>query len=370
MPPTGESERRRTRPGPPNLKTASAQTIASLLLESAPTSRAELARRSGLSKPTVWRAVDLLQDAHLIEPAGHSRRHRGRAAVLYRLRAEVGWVVGVDLSGELVRVAVSALNGRPIHIERTERDRAGSARAVLGALTRACTAVGAAPQALSWATVTVDQATARALAQRTRSQSGTKARNPTHRTTGRPDPAIALIRKMLGPHYTVGRAVSMAALAEYHRLSLGPAGSIVYLCVGPDPGLGLVLAGRLHTGSHRLAGVLDSARLRAAGPQHPTADPAMSPAVGSSVHLLRRVTSLINPTAIVFGGSAGACPSFVDAVRQRLDQSGTGPSAPLQPAALGDDAAVLGAAAFAAAQARQRLFQRIRELGTRTGPGA
>jgi DNA-binding transcriptional ArsR family regulator len=59
-----------------------------------PLSRAELARISGLSKPTVALALANLEHDGLVRVAGHRTGVRGPAAVLYEIRPEAGYVLG------------------------------------------------------------------------------------------------------------------------------------------------------------------------------------------------------------------------------------------------------------------------------------
>src|SRR5215831_18773382 len=71
-----------------------------------PCSRAELARISGLSKPTVSVA---LADA---ERAGLVRTGRpGRSALLYEVRPEAGFILGLDIGAQYVRGALADLAG-------------------------------------------------------------------------------------------------------------------------------------------------------------------------------------------------------------------------------------------------------------------
>ena len=86
-----------------------------LLLEQvrydSPLSRAELARISGLSKPTVALALANLEHDGLVRVAGHRTGVRGPAAVLYEIRPEAGYVLGLDIGREFVRGALADLSG-------------------------------------------------------------------------------------------------------------------------------------------------------------------------------------------------------------------------------------------------------------------
>ena len=89
-----------------------------LLLEqvrySSPLSRAELARISGLSKPTVALALANLEQDGLVRVAGHRTGVRGPAAVLYEVRPEAGYVLGLEA---LARAAQQG-SFRPVNLSQ------------------------------------------------------------------------------------------------------------------------------------------------------------------------------------------------------------------------------------------------------------
>ncbi|MGA7836278.1 MAG: MarR family transcriptional regulator [Acidimicrobiales bacterium] len=74
-------------------------------------SRSELTAVSGLSKPTVAVALTTLEKEGLIRVAGRISGRRGLATVLYQLRPEAGFVLGLDVGREYVRGAIADLSG-------------------------------------------------------------------------------------------------------------------------------------------------------------------------------------------------------------------------------------------------------------------
>ena len=65
-----------------------------------PLSRADLARSSGLSKPTVGLALANLEQDGLVRVAGVRTGVRGPAAVLYETRPEAGYALALDVGRE------------------------------------------------------------------------------------------------------------------------------------------------------------------------------------------------------------------------------------------------------------------------------
>src|SRR6476660_5555220 len=74
-------------------------------------SRAELARMSHLSKPTVSLALTNLERAGLVRPSGVRTGPPGPNAVLYEVRPEAGFVLTHDVGREFVRGAISDFAG-------------------------------------------------------------------------------------------------------------------------------------------------------------------------------------------------------------------------------------------------------------------
>lgn len=105
-----------------------------------PISRADLAKATGLSKPTINEVVEpLLAAGTIVESMsdGEARPLRpGRRARLLRFRADGGHVLGIDVGANKLLVILADLNGDPVAHERRrvgwrERSTAGSLLALL-----------------------------------------------------------------------------------------------------------------------------------------------------------------------------------------------------------------------------------------------
>ena len=90
-------------------------------------SRPDLARRSGLSKPTVATALANLERDGLVQVAGRRGGVRGPAAVLYEIRPEAGYVLGLDVGRQYVRGALADITGT-VQARRSRAVRMTSAR--------------------------------------------------------------------------------------------------------------------------------------------------------------------------------------------------------------------------------------------------
>ena len=93
----GRDDGRVTAGTPSLLRAINERSVLELIHRRGPLSRAQVARVSGLSKPTVSLALTGLLDARLVREVGRSRGERGPSALLYELNPAAGWVVGLDV---------------------------------------------------------------------------------------------------------------------------------------------------------------------------------------------------------------------------------------------------------------------------------
>jgi predicted NBD/HSP70 family sugar kinase len=233
---------------PALIRALNEQLLLDHIRSSGPYSRADLARVSGLSKPTVSLALANLERAGLVRLAGQRTGLPGRTALLYEVRPEAGFVLGLDIGLRYLRGAVA--------------DLAGEVRARLSVPVHAATVGGRGAELVELA----DELCARAgitRAEVTQTVVGSPGvydpqRNLMALTGGLPGwdqpEALAGLRAAFGPAIEIENDVDAAALAE-RALGVGTeADSFAFVHVGSGVGMGLVLGGRLHRGVHGVAG--------------------------------------------------------------------------------------------------------------------
>src|SRR5436190_23941695 len=120
---------------PALLRTLNQGALMQHLRQHGPLSRAQLARDTGLSKPTVSQALADLEDAGLVRPVGPAAPSRGRTAMLYEPDPTAGYVVGIDIGRAWIRVAVADLSGE-ILARSDSPNRARTAAAVVRTVAR------------------------------------------------------------------------------------------------------------------------------------------------------------------------------------------------------------------------------------------
>jgi len=137
---------------PSLIRAMNEQLLLEHIRQRGPCSRAELARVSGLSKPTVSLALDNVERAGLVRVAGQRTGVPGRSARLYEIRPDAGLVLGLDLGHEYVRGAIADLSG-DIRFRQSLRARATSVRGrvaeLVGLADMLCENVGVSRSAIT-----------------------------------------------------------------------------------------------------------------------------------------------------------------------------------------------------------------------------
>jgi DNA-binding transcriptional ArsR family regulator len=213
-----------------------------------PCSRADLARLSGLSKPTVSLALANLERSGLVRIAGQRTGVPGRSARLYEIRPDAGFVLGLDIGHHYLRGALADLSG-DIRAKHSARTRASSVRGrltdLVGLADTLCAEAGVARSAITQTVIGspgVYDARRNAMAL-------------TGGLAGLSRPAVLTsLREAFGKHLVVENDVDAAALAERAHGHGRDFASFAFVWIGTGIGLGLVLDGRLHRGAHGAAG--------------------------------------------------------------------------------------------------------------------
>src|SRR5438874_1186396 len=203
---------------PSLLRAINERSVLELIHNRGPLSRAQVARVSGLSKPTVSLALCGLLRAELVLEVGRSRGDRGPSAVLYEVNPSAGWVVGIDVGRKWVRAAIADISGK-IVARRDERARVTSQRQLIGQIGSIAHRL-AREAGVAWSQVTqaavgspgvFDPARGPRRGRRDRLPAG----GPT-RPEGPRQPAPRQLRRSRrrGRHRTRGQAVGNARLAH------------------------------------------------------------------------------------------------------------------------------------------------------------
>ncbi|HEY8584993.1 MAG TPA: ROK family transcriptional regulator, partial [Capillimicrobium sp.] len=209
-----------------------------------PLSRADLALRTGLSKPTVAGALRSFEEAGLVREFGRTTGRRGPSASLYQRVADAALVLGVDIGSRYVRAVLADLDGGSVQ-ELTVRLGRPHAEEVVAAATELRERIGAAAERTELAVVgtpgVVDPATGRiGSAPNIEAWEGVLAES--------------VLARALGLPVTIENDVNLAALGEQAHGAGRAVESFAYVTVGAGLGAGIILHGQLHRGARGAAG--------------------------------------------------------------------------------------------------------------------
>jgi len=379
---------------PQLLRALNEQLLLQQIRQLGPLSRAELARRSGLSKPTVSLALANAERSGLVREAGQRTGVPGRSAVLYEVRPEAGYVLGLDIGRQYLRGAVA--------------DLAGTVLATLDQRTRATSTSGRITELIGLAEgLCADAGIARsAISQTVIGSPGVY--NPQRDAImlagelaawGKPA-VLAELRNAFGEQLVVENDVDAATLAEQVHGHGREVGTFAFVWVGTGVGMGMVIDGNLYRGAHGVAGEIAFMPISAGRGADPEDERrrGMLEAAGSAAGVVRAarraglrgpvtarkvfqaaaagderavsvvadeaalvanaicaIVTVIDPELVVLGGGIGQAPGFSTAVATELRKL-----APVMPdvrvSALGTQAVVDGCLAAGGELAWQRLI--------------
>ena len=235
--------------------------------DGAPISRAEISRRSGISKPTVSLALQSLLDAQLVREATERPDGPGYGAVYFEPVPDAALVLGLDVGARFVRGAVCDLAGTIRARQDVELPVAAVPDAV-AAIERLRSSLFAAsgldPERVDGIVVGVPGVV----------ESETGVLRLAENVAGLEGRAFAdELQSALDLPVTLENDINLAALGEqWHGVAQG-VDDFVFLSIGTGMGAGLVLRGDLHRGRHGAAGEIDFAlvgvdqRLDPSGPE-------------------------------------------------------------------------------------------------------
>jgi predicted NBD/HSP70 family sugar kinase len=238
--------------------------VISTLREHGMVSRAEIARRTGLSRTTVSSLVSELQSDGLVvereEPGAAHGEQGGRPPILLSFDSSAGAALGIDFGHDHVRVAVADLSSNILAERAAPLDTDHDAR-----------------EGLDVALELVDEALDEAGVDRSRViGAGLGLPGPIHEDGVIGSSAILPgwvgvaageeIRRRLDIPVSVDNDANLGALAELKHGAGRGATDLVFIEVSSGIGAGLILNGRLYRGAGGMAGELGHVLVEPEGP--------------------------------------------------------------------------------------------------------
>jgi predicted NBD/HSP70 family sugar kinase len=369
-------------------------------------SRADIVRRTGLSRATVSSIVaDLIADGTVIERADRQRaapsRDGGRPAIPLMLNPSSGAFAGLDFGHDRLHAVLVDRAGRPLLdlVGKLDVDNEPEAAVAM--------AQALVLELMAEAQVPRDRllGVGAAVSAPLRSDGSSAFASPNIFPAWTGFDVGAALETCLGVPVQVGNDANLGALAEFSFGSGRGIPNIVYVMLSAGIGMGLILRGELFTGEAGTAGELGHVvvdpvgrvcrcgnrgcleTVAGAGPLTDALSYVHGPDLdtermlelaaaedagvlrllgdaGRSIgRVLSGICSVLDPGVVIVGGTVGqAGAPLLDGIREAIDRETppvSGHSYPVVQGALGHRAEAFGAAALAMdADARQMLVER------------
>jgi predicted NBD/HSP70 family sugar kinase/biotin operon repressor len=330
--------------------------------------RAQIAARTGISKPTISESMRRLTEDGLVTETGQQVGRRGRAGTYYSLRSDVGVALAISASQDGLVAELSDVRGQVV--ARQERS-----------VPVPVTAARLDPLLRDLIVDVLAQASAPVLG------SALSVAGPIDRSTGRlvrlPDSPFlvdefdprALLGDLLGPPLQIDNDVNWAATAEHREGNAQDLEDFCYCHLGHGLGGAVVQGGVPVRGSAGLTGeiahvrtvgprgrslrlaecfaalellvprsaTIDVARVRQVLQGSSAADRRKREAVVAAVAgVVTSLTALLNPAAILLGGPWSDAGHFAHQLAERVDAEAVVPTE-VRPAGLIAEAPLTGA---------------------------
>jgi predicted NBD/HSP70 family sugar kinase len=368
-----------TKPSLELLRELSDEHVLRALMDETRLTRAELATRTGISKPTVGESVRRLEAAGVVVDTGARTTGRGRAGSYYALADGIGCALAVSIAPEGITAEIVDAHGGVVARTVEPAGRLARPAAVMASVRQAgrrAAAEARAPirLALVSAADPVDRATGRLV-----------SLPDAPFLVGELSPAEALGGLVAGP-VLVDNDVNWAARAERLVAEPGSMDDSVYLYLGEGLGCAVVSDGEVRRGHGGLAGeiahlvtvgpggramafidvfadlgmrhqdstAIDVAALTAGLTAPGRAGQATRAVLGAAVGgVISAAVALTDPAVVVIGGTWGVDPVAFEVVRTACDRLAR-PVA-LRPAVLTKEAPLAGARAQAVRDLRSAI---------------
>ena len=306
------------------VRRANVEAVFRAIAEHAPVERSLLVELTGLSKPTVLAIVAALVDEGLVRAvptqAAAERRSTGRVPTAFEPDPSSSHVVGVDLGGTKIAVALADLSGAILAKAEEPTERSGG-DAVVRQIARLAREA-AAQAGISWSKIDAVSVGTPGV----ENADGTIRLADNVRGLDQVRVAASL-RRLLRTSVGIENDVNLAALGEYEEGVARGSRNFVLLAIGTGVGMGMMVDGRLLRGAHGTAGevaylpigrsVDDAADLRRGAFETAAAGGAVGRLLGERLAQRSPRTTLVGGSTArdVYGAAALGDPVAADVVR-------------------------------------------------------
>jgi glucokinase len=385
---------------PALMRQTNARTILTLLKKLGPCSRADLTRETGMSAPTVANVISDLSDRGLVEWIGEGVSGGGRPPENLRFKADYGYIAGVDVTTEALRILLTDLNGTLLEeqYEPLQKD-ARSPNAVVEVL-RASLRATMQKHNLPWKKLLAITVGVVGI---TNFRDGIVV-SVSGSDTWRNVPLRDMLRQHFPSAIFIENDTNLAAIGEHFRGVAQSEDSFIFVTVGSGVGAGIFLNGQIVHGASGSAGEIGYLQITNISNAQPSlyefgrleqvlggpgilrswnaisnksgvtgkfrkassvlelameGNAAAQKLVLHRARLLRDVvlnlSLTLNPSLFVFGGDLGAHAALLEPMVEMLRKSQFAVARVL-PSSLGSSAVVWGAVAVGMQDSEQNLY--------------
>lgn len=383
------------------VRTINEQLVLDTVLAEGRVTRSGLARRTGLSKPTISSLVQNLEDNGLVTSAGPEKAGAGRPATVYTVNRLAGHTYAVDLGGTKLRAAVTDVFGEILAEETVatpQDDAASVVEALVSMYTRLVGPAGVDGDGVAASCIGLP-----GVVHGGGHHIESAFNLPTMGDTDIPTE----VARRTGLDVVTENDVNLAAIGERWRGKGRGTENFVAISIGTGIGMGIVLDGELYRGVrgaagevgflpigaepydpevHRRGGALEASsaaggihrRLARLLPDHPDttlgrdstvrdlftaaaegadplADRVIDEVAADIAAAITAVIAVLDPELVVLGGGIGSNPLLLDPVRDRVARMLSTPPR-VETSALSERASLHGAIGLALHRIRRQLL--------------
>ncbi|WNV91871.1 ROK family protein [Umezawaea sp. Da 62-37] len=233
---------------PAGMRALNQRAVLERLRDHGPSTRPQIAKETGLSKPTVGQALLDLERHGLVRPVGRTTAGPGRSAMVYEPNPAAAYVLGVDIGRQRIRAAVSDLAGAVI-ARVDERNRCRSADALVRKVQEL------AVRTVTDAGLSLDDVITKVVGSPGVPDPGGRAMHLAPNLPGWERKGLLdELEAVLGPGLVVENDANLAAIGEREYGVARGVGVFVAITIGTGIGMGIVIDGRLFRGANGAAG--------------------------------------------------------------------------------------------------------------------
>ena len=234
---------------PKLLRELNGKVLLNIIREQGPLSRPALSRLSGLSVPTVNARMRTLLEMGYVNELGQTKSRGGRPARLLEFNAEFGYVLGIDVGGYQVSVALADLTGKLVACERRRLSARVDGEHVWEAISEALRQVLAQRNLELSSLMAAGLSTPGVVNPRTEKVSLV----PNIPGWAELEPA-ALLEELIGKPVIIENDVNAAVEGEQWRGVARDTKNVVFVDIGKGIGAGILIEGKLYRGLGGAAG--------------------------------------------------------------------------------------------------------------------